>query len=135
MSFFELFQPGLKYLREEKERQKMLVSKPTHGGGAPLALILTRARPRSPSRPRPTAHRGPAWANPMILVGSPGMCNPTRPATLTLITKSTASPTRSHVSSDDSLAWATRVAAAQPSSPACTATAPLSAARSAAPRT
>ncbi len=40
MSFFELFQPGLKHLREEKERQKMLVSKPTHGGGAPLGIDL-----------------------------------------------------------------------------------------------
>ena len=40
MTFFELFQPGLKYLREEKERQKMLVSKPTHGGGAPLGIDL-----------------------------------------------------------------------------------------------
>jgi Family of unknown function (DUF6191) len=40
MSFLEIFQPGLKYLREEKERQKMLVSKPTHGGGAPLGIDL-----------------------------------------------------------------------------------------------
>jgi hypothetical protein len=40
MSFFELFQPGLKHLREEKERRKMLVSKPTHGGGAPLGIDL-----------------------------------------------------------------------------------------------
>jgi hypothetical protein len=40
VSFFELFQPGLKYLREEKDRQKMLVSKPTHGGGAPLGIDL-----------------------------------------------------------------------------------------------
>ena len=40
MSFFELFQPGLKHLREEKERQKMLVSKPNHGGGAPLGIDL-----------------------------------------------------------------------------------------------
>jgi hypothetical protein len=40
MSFFEIFQPGLKYLREEKERQKMLVSKPNHGGGAPLGIDL-----------------------------------------------------------------------------------------------
>jgi len=40
VSFFEIFQPGLKYLREEKDRQKMLVSKPTHGGGAPLGIDL-----------------------------------------------------------------------------------------------
>ena len=40
MTFFELFQPGLKHLREERERQRMLVSKPTHGGGAPLGIDL-----------------------------------------------------------------------------------------------
>jgi hypothetical protein len=40
MSFFEIFNPGLRHLREEKERQKMLVSKPTHGGGAPLGIDL-----------------------------------------------------------------------------------------------
>ena len=40
VTFFELFQPGLKHLREEKERQRMLVSKPTHGGGAPLGIDL-----------------------------------------------------------------------------------------------
>ena len=40
VSFFELFQPGLKYLREEKDRQKILVAKPSHGGGAPLGIDL-----------------------------------------------------------------------------------------------
>lgn len=40
MSFFEMFNPGMRYLREEKDRQKMLVSKPTHGGGAPLGIDL-----------------------------------------------------------------------------------------------
>ncbi|HET9874036.1 MAG TPA: DUF6191 domain-containing protein [Propionibacteriaceae bacterium] len=40
MSFFEIFNPGLRHLREEKERQRMLVSKPTHGGGAPLGIDL-----------------------------------------------------------------------------------------------
>ncbi len=40
MSFFEIFQPGLKHLTEERDRQKMLVSKPTHGGGAPLGIDL-----------------------------------------------------------------------------------------------
>jgi hypothetical protein len=40
VTFLELFQPGLRHLREEKERQKMLVSKPTHGGGAPLGIDL-----------------------------------------------------------------------------------------------
>jgi hypothetical protein len=40
VSFFEIFQPGLTHLREERDRRKMLVSKPTHGGGAPLGIDL-----------------------------------------------------------------------------------------------
>lgn len=40
MSFGEIVNPGLRHLREEKERQKMLVSKPTHGGGSPLGIDL-----------------------------------------------------------------------------------------------
>ena len=51
MTFFELFQPGLKYLREEKERQKMLVSKPTHGGGAPLGIDLDAGTAKITIRP------------------------------------------------------------------------------------
>jgi len=47
VSFFELFQPGLRYLREEKDRQKILVAKPSHGGAAPLGIDLDAARPRS----------------------------------------------------------------------------------------
>jgi hypothetical protein len=59
VTFFELFQPGLKYLREEKERQRMLVSKPTHGGGAPLGIDLDAGtakitiRPKTPDLPAP----------------------------------------------------------------------------------
>lgn len=63
MSFFEIFQPGLALLRQEKDRQKMLVSKPTHGGGAPLgidleagvATIRIPARPVAPVEPEPRA--------------------------------------------------------------------------------
>ena len=40
MSFFEIFDPGARYLREEKDRQKMLVVQPEHGGGAPLGIDL-----------------------------------------------------------------------------------------------
>jgi len=40
MSFFEIFQPGLRHLREEKDRLKSLVARPTHGGGAPLGIDL-----------------------------------------------------------------------------------------------
>ena len=64
MTFFELFQPGLKYLREEKKRQKMLVSKPTHGGGAPLGIDLDAGTAkitisRKPSRGLPEASDEP----------------------------------------------------------------------------
>ena len=31
MSFLEVFEPGLKHLREEKDRQKMVVVRPSHG--------------------------------------------------------------------------------------------------------
>ncbi|MET0692312.1 MAG: DUF6191 domain-containing protein [Propionibacteriaceae bacterium] len=41
MSFFEIFQPGLRHLREERDRQKTLVTRPTHGGGGgPLGIDL-----------------------------------------------------------------------------------------------
>ena len=61
MTFFELFQPGLKYLREEKERQKMLVSKPTHGGGAPLGIDLEAGTAKITIRPKasPGIHEAP----------------------------------------------------------------------------
>ena len=52
MTFFELFQPGLKYLREEKARQKMLVSKPTHGGGAPLGIDLDAGTAKITIKPK-----------------------------------------------------------------------------------
>lgn len=40
MSFFEIFNPGMQHLREERDRRKMLVSRPTHGGGSPLGIDL-----------------------------------------------------------------------------------------------
>ena len=40
MSFLEIFQPGLKHLREERDRQRMLVVRTSHGGGAPLGIDL-----------------------------------------------------------------------------------------------
>ena len=52
MSFFELFQPELKYLREEKERQKMLIAKPSHGGGAPLGIDLDAGTAKITIMPR-----------------------------------------------------------------------------------
>jgi Family of unknown function (DUF6191) len=40
MSFFEIFDPGMKYLREERERRRTAVANPTHGGGPPLGIDL-----------------------------------------------------------------------------------------------
>ena len=40
MSFLEIFQPGLKHLYEEKDRQRMLLIRPSHGGGYPLGIDL-----------------------------------------------------------------------------------------------
>lgn len=40
MSFLEIFQPGLKHLREERDRQKMLVVRPSHGAGGPMGIDL-----------------------------------------------------------------------------------------------
>jgi len=40
MSFFEIFQPGLQHLREERDRRRMLVVRPDYGGGAPLGIDL-----------------------------------------------------------------------------------------------
>ena len=40
MSFLEIFEPGLKHLREEKDRQRMLVVRPSPGGGAPQGIDL-----------------------------------------------------------------------------------------------
>jgi hypothetical protein len=66
MSFFEIFQPGLTHLREERDRRKMLVSKPTHGGGAPLGIdleagIATIRIPAktAPAEPEPDAAEAP----------------------------------------------------------------------------
>jgi hypothetical protein len=56
MSFLEVFEPGLKHLREETGRQKMVVVRPSPGGGATL-----RPDPRgvcllSPENGRKDAH-------------------------------------------------------------------------------
>ena len=59
MSFGEIFNPGLRHLREEKERQKMLVSKPTHGGGSPFGIDLEAGVAKITVR-RPAADPDPA---------------------------------------------------------------------------
>ena len=40
MSFFEIFQPGLRHLREERDRLKTMVARPKHGGEGPLGIDL-----------------------------------------------------------------------------------------------
>ena len=40
MSFMEIFQPGLKYLREERERQRMNVAYPTDGADPLMEIDL-----------------------------------------------------------------------------------------------
>lgn len=72
MSFFELFQPGLKYLREEKERQKMLVSKPTHGGGAPLGIDLDAGTAKITVAPKPKPLEGTGVGESRDLAGQSG---------------------------------------------------------------
>ena len=54
MSFFELFQPGLRHLREERDRQKSVVANPKHGGsGGPLGIDLSGGTAKfvMPTRP------------------------------------------------------------------------------------
>ena len=71
MSFGEIFNPGLRHLREEKERQKMLVSKPTHGGGSPLGIDLEAGIAKITVR-RPAPEAGPAADEAADEPGQPG---------------------------------------------------------------
>jgi hypothetical protein len=65
VSFGEIFNPGLRHLREEKERQKMLVSKPTHGGGSPLGIDLEAGIAKiTVRRPAPEPEEAEAEAEP-----------------------------------------------------------------------
>ena len=58
MSFFEIFQPGLQHLREERDRRRMLIVRPNHGGGAPLGIDLD-AGTATISLPAPTRPTDP----------------------------------------------------------------------------
>jgi hypothetical protein len=40
MSFMEIFQPGLKHLREEQYRRQMDIAYPTNGGNPPIDIDL-----------------------------------------------------------------------------------------------
>lgn len=54
MSFLEIFQPGLKHLREERERQRMNVAHPTNGADPLMEIDLDAGTARlvlpAPSR-------------------------------------------------------------------------------------
>lgn len=40
MSFLEIFQPGLRYLHEERDRRRLMVAYPTIGGNPPIDIDL-----------------------------------------------------------------------------------------------
>jgi hypothetical protein len=40
VSFLEIFRPDLKHLRQERDRQRMLVVRPSHGAGPPMGIDL-----------------------------------------------------------------------------------------------
>ena len=41
--FFEIFNPGLRYTREQQDAEKMLVVRTDQGGAGPRPLISTRS--------------------------------------------------------------------------------------------
>jgi hypothetical protein len=40
VSFLEIFQPDLKHLRQERDRQRMLLVRPSNGAGPPMGIDL-----------------------------------------------------------------------------------------------
>lgn len=66
MSFLEIFQPGLKHLREERERQRMDVAYPTNGADplTEIDLDAGTARIVVPSRSRSTGNEFDEQAEP-----------------------------------------------------------------------
>jgi hypothetical protein len=85
MSFMEIFQPGLKYLREERERQRMNVAYPTDGadplmeidldaGTATIVITTPDGSPGTDSPPQALAEADaddPAGAADLAIVGQP----------------------------------------------------------------
>jgi Family of unknown function (DUF6191) len=67
VSFLEIFHPGVKHLRAERDRQRMLVVRPSHGAGTPMSIDLHAGKatvslaPRQPEPGEPDTHvTGPA---------------------------------------------------------------------------
>lgn len=86
MSFFEIFQPGLRHLNEERARRTMLTSRPTHGGGAPFGIDLeagvakiTVRRP-APATEVPDESEQPAEAEPRSEAEAPAPDDAGHPA-------------------------------------------------------
>jgi Family of unknown function (DUF6191) len=73
VTFLEIFDPGLKHLREEKDRQKMLVVRPSHGGGAPMGIDLDAGKATiSTARPQHAPDRQDADARSAAVPDSAG---------------------------------------------------------------
>ncbi len=53
MSFLEIFQPDLRHLREERDRQKIMVVRPRTGDGPPLGIDLDAGTARLALPPHP----------------------------------------------------------------------------------
>ncbi len=75
MSFFEVFQPGLRHLREERDRRRSMVVRPTHGGGAPLGIDLDAGTAKivlpAPAAPPVPAPAGPPEPAPAVSLVEP----------------------------------------------------------------
>jgi len=71
MSFMEIFQPGLKHLREERERQRMNVAHPTDGADPLVEIDLDAGTatikipvPPDPGQPTDPSGTDPAGSDP-----------------------------------------------------------------------
>lgn len=64
MSFLEIFQPGLRHLREERARQRMLVAHPTNGGNPPIQIDLDAGTATVVLGSPPSAGPGDSAADP-----------------------------------------------------------------------
>ena len=60
MSFFEIFSPGLRHQREERDRLKTLIARPNHGAGGPLGIDLDRGKATIPMPVRPAVDQAEA---------------------------------------------------------------------------
>jgi Family of unknown function (DUF6191) len=70
MSFSEIFQPGLRHLREERERQRLMVARPPAAGPAPLGIDLDAGTAVLPA---------PTGRSPSDAPLEPGEHDPARP--------------------------------------------------------